>query len=229
MRPIIVLSSKGNHSELIEEIKKGVSREVIFLNNEEDLNFDNLLKINPEWIFVPHWNNIIKKSIWKNWKTVIFHMTDLPYGRGGSPLQNLIKRKHSYSFLSSFECSEGIDDGPIYLKTKFSLKGKASQIFRRVDKIIIKQIIKLSKTEVKKSPQKGKKYIFKRRTPSQSNLSECEPGNLNDWYDHIRMLDCEGYPKAYIEFNGMRIIFDNAKISANELTAKIKMIPNKNI
>ena len=52
---------------------------------------------------------------------------------------------------------------------------------------------------------------------------------LVDWYDHIRMLDHEGYPKAYIDFNGMRIIFDNAKISSKELTAKIKIIPKQNL
>ena len=32
------------------------------------------------------------QEIHENYKCIIFHMTDLPFGRGGSPLQNLISR-----------------------------------------------------------------------------------------------------------------------------------------
>ena len=43
-------------------------------------------------------------------------MTDLPFGKGGSPLQNLIMRGYKHSKLSSIKCAEKIDSGPIYLK-----------------------------------------------------------------------------------------------------------------
>ena len=43
-------------------------------------------------------------------------MTDLPYGRGGSPLQNLIKKNHKSTMLSAIECQDNLDSGDIYLK-----------------------------------------------------------------------------------------------------------------
>ena len=45
---------------------------------------------NPDFVFFPHWSWKIPPSIYENYNCVVFHMTDLPFGRGGSPLQNLI-------------------------------------------------------------------------------------------------------------------------------------------
>jgi hypothetical protein len=56
---------------------------------------------------VPHWSHLIPESIWGPCPTVIFHMTDLPYGRGGSPLQNLIQRGHSSTMLTALRCGSG--------------------------------------------------------------------------------------------------------------------------
>ena len=44
----------------------------------------------PRYIFFLHWNWIVPETIFTKFECVCFHMTDLPYGRGGSPLQNLI-------------------------------------------------------------------------------------------------------------------------------------------
>jgi len=49
-------------------------------------------EIQPQYIFFPHWSWIIPKRIYEAYECVVFHMTDLPFGRGGSPLQNLISR-----------------------------------------------------------------------------------------------------------------------------------------
>ena len=152
-------------------------------------------------------------------------MTDLPYGRGGSPLQNLIKWGHKYSFLTSIKCSQGIDDGPIFLKTKYSLKGSAKQIFKRVDKAILKQICFLLENKIEAKPQSGKPVIFKRRNPDQSNLNECSDGCLISWYDQIRMLDCEGYPHAFVNCNGMIIEFTNSKLNKDSISAKVNIYP----
>ena len=46
----------------------------------------------PEYIFFPHWSEIVPEDTIKKYDCVCFHMTDLPYGRGGGPLQNLIVR-----------------------------------------------------------------------------------------------------------------------------------------
>ena len=57
-------------------------------------------------------------------------MTDLPFGRGGSPLQNLITRGISKTKISALRCNEEIDAGPIYLKRPLSLHGSAEEIYQ---------------------------------------------------------------------------------------------------
>ena len=49
-----------------------------------------LKKITPRYIFFLHWDWRVPHVIWQQHECVCFHMTDVPYGRGGSPLQNLI-------------------------------------------------------------------------------------------------------------------------------------------
>ncbi len=56
-------------------------------------------------------------------------MTDLPYGRGGSPLQNLIQRGHTSTMLTALRCGAGLDTGDVYLKQPLSLHGSAEEIF----------------------------------------------------------------------------------------------------
>jgi methionyl-tRNA formyltransferase len=43
-------------------------------------------------------------------------MTDLPFGRGGSPLQNLISRKIYNTKLSAIRVVKELDAGPVFLK-----------------------------------------------------------------------------------------------------------------
>ena len=73
-------------------------------------------------------------------------MTDLPYGRGGTPLQNLIIRGHSETMISAIRCEKKIDAGPVYLKKKLSLDGTAEKIYLRAYKIIEKMIFEIIQT-----------------------------------------------------------------------------------
>ena len=63
-------------------------------------------------------------------------MSDLPYGRGGSPLQNLIIREHRKTMISAIQCVKEIDAGPVYLKKPLSLEGSAEEIFICANHII---------------------------------------------------------------------------------------------
>ena len=62
------------------------------ISDPKDLSFDGVATFDPDLVFVLHWSELIPAEIVRRWELVGFHMTDLPYGRGGSPLQNLIKQ-----------------------------------------------------------------------------------------------------------------------------------------
>src|SRR5574344_937997 len=85
----------------------------IYIYDKQQLNYEYLKKINPEYIFFPHWSYKISDSIYNNFKCIIFHETDLPYGRGGSPIQNLIERGIYKTKISAIQCAEEIDSGDI--------------------------------------------------------------------------------------------------------------------
>ena len=150
-------------------------------------------------------------------------MTDLPYGRGGSPLQNLIIRGFESTKISAIRVQDGVDTGDIYLKNDLELHGSAYDIFKRGNIIINNMIVKILKKRIDPVPQNGKVTLFKRRKPEQSNIEKLR--TINKVYDYIRMLDADGYPKAYIENNTFKFEFSGAKLTDNEeilATVKIK-------
>ena len=90
----------------------------LLITKPSKLSINKLKKINIENIYFIHWSKIVPSSIYKKYNCISFHMTDLPFGRGGSPLQNLILRKKKFTKISAFKMNNKIDGGPIYLKKK---------------------------------------------------------------------------------------------------------------
>ena len=151
-------------------------------------------------------------------------MTDLPFGRGGSPLQNLIKRGHSSTMLSALRCGAGLDIGDIYIKQPLSLHGSAEEIFLRADALIEQVIGQIVCEEPAATAQQGDPVLFRRRTPAQSDLANCSKGDQSAWYDQIRMLDAEGYPHAFLEVNGMRLEFRRVSQRSDGLYADVRIV-----
>ena len=81
---------------------------------------------------------------------------------------------------------------------------------------MIEEIIKNKPEPV---PQEGEVTEFKRRKPEQSELPRTD--SLRKIYDYIRMLDAEGYPKAYIDRNGMRYVFERASLQDGYIKADV--------
>ena len=224
-RPLLLLSSRPWNGALADRLGQRLNRRVEMMAAPCQFKQEAVAKINPQWIFVPHWSHWIPETIWSAWPTVIFHMTDLPYGRGGSPLQNLIQRGHTSTMISALRCEAGLDTGDVYLKQPLSLLGSAEEIFLRADEVIEVMIEHIVSEEPIATPQKGKPVIFSRRTPDQSNLAMCPAGDSPSWYNLIRMLDAEGYPHAFIDFNGMRLEFRRVAQRCDGLHADVRITP----
>jgi len=224
-RPLLLLSSRPWNRDLADRLRCRINRPVESITDPAQLTPKAVAAIDPQWIFVPHWSHWIPESIWGPWPTVIFHMTDLPYGRGGSPLQNLIQRGHSSTMLTALRCGAGLDAGNVYLKQTLSLYGNAEEIFIRADSLIEQMIEQIVLEEPIPTPQQGEPVVFSRRSPSQSNLTTCPEGDLSAWYDQIRMLDAEGYPHAFLELHGMRLEFRRVCQRNDALHADVRIIP----
>ena len=114
---------------------------VLLITDRKDLTYQKVKAFKPRYIFFPHWSWIIPLDIFENLECVVFHMTDLPFGRGGSPLQNLIERGIYQTKISAIRVAEELDAGPVYLKRDLSLEGSAEEIFKRACGIIFEDMI----------------------------------------------------------------------------------------
>lgn len=189
---------------------------------KKDLQLEKLKKINPRYIFFPHWSWIIPKEVWHHFDCVVFHMTDLPYGRGGSPLQNLILKGLTKTKISAIKVDAGMDTGKVYLKHPLSLNGNAEQIYKRMSRIIFTEMIPyMIKNQPTPIIQSGKTTFFIRRTPKQSEIKSVN--SLTELYDFIRMLDAPEYPKAFITKDQFRIEFSRARLKKGILSAKVNI------
>jgi len=173
-------------------------------------------------LFFPHWSWKIPKESYENYECIGFHITDLPYGRGGTPLQNLILRGKKQTMVSAFRIEKGMDVGAIYLKRKLSLKGNADEIYRRMADLILNEMIPYI---VKHRPipvkQKGKPVLFERRTPCMSEIKNVK--SLSKLYDFIRMLDAPNYPKAFLKKYKFKFDFSNAIIKEGVIYANVQI------
>jgi len=221
----IVATTKPWNIEYFEQWKKNQQDNWYLFSEVEQLNLARIKEITPRYIFFPHWSWIVPKEIFKNYECVCFHMTDVPYGRGGTPLQNLITRGHKETKISSLKMTEILDAGPVYFKSSLSLHGAAQEIYERATPIIFEMIEQIvAETPIPKE-QIGHIETFKRRTPEQS----CLPlkGGLKELYDHIRMLDAHSYPNAELTHGEFKLLFKDAKFEDGNLTATVYVEQNK--
>jgi len=188
----------------------------ILLNSPKKLTFSFVKKLNPEFIFFPDWSWIIPEKITSNYKCVCFHESNLPKFRGGSPLQNQIIRGITKTKTTAFFMSKGIDEGDIILQRDLSLSGKIDEIFLRMIENDFKIIEKIILGNYKLTKQKGRRSIFKRRKPDESELDSL-PHSLEYFYNFIRMLD-DPYPNAFIRLGDKKIILKNPQYKNGKVT-----------
>jgi methionyl-tRNA formyltransferase len=194
-----------------------------FISQAKDLMDGALDKLRPRYIFFLHWSWKVPSEIINSYECVCFHMTDVPYGRGGSPLQNLIVRGHCQTKLTALRMVDEFDAGPVYAKEDLCLEGSAENIYIRASRLSAKMIADIIDNHLEPKPQIGEPTFFKRRTPAQSRIPDL--GSIQELYDFIRMLDANGYPKAFWDHGGARYEFSRAGIYNGKVVANVVITP----
>ena len=217
----VIASARPWNKDMVQALEARTSWSFVPIADPRDLTVERLSAITPKFVFFPHWSHHIEEAVYKKFECIMFHMTDLPFGRGGSPLQNLIVRGISKTKISAFRCVEELDAGPIYLKKPLSLQGSAGEIYLRAARIIEDMIVEILSTRPIPQPQIGKPTVFKRRRPEDGDLSAVR--SLEEAFDLIRMLDAEGYPHAFLDMGRFRLEFTRATRKTNELVADVRI------
>ena len=221
----VFASSRAGYEESFHRLNKLHHGRFVYLNRREDLTFERLRALGARYVFFPHWSHLIPAEIYENFECVIFHMTDVPFGRGGTPLQNLISRKIYQTQVSALRCIQTLDGGPVYLKRPLSLFGSAEEIYLRAAQVIEGMISQMIRRRIAPKSQRGRVVLFKRRQSEESNLMKTR--SLVQVFDWIRMLDAEGYPRAFLDVGRYHLEFRRASLKAGRVMADVTITEKK--
>ena len=215
----IIAGCKPWNRRIFEESAAELQGTWHYIGAPHELDLESIRAIEPRYIFFLHWSEKVPSEIFSAYECICFHMTDLPYGRGGSPLQNLIIRGHSHTKMTAIRMVEAFDAGPVYFKEDLCLEGNAEEIYIRATHLCMSMIARIAKEKPCPTEQCGAAMIFRRRKPQESLIPSSS--TLKETYDFIRMLDAEGYPHAFLNHGNLRLEFRKALLYDGRVEAQV--------
>ena len=140
---------------------------------------------------------------------LVVHESDLPKGRGWSPLSWQILEGRNEVPITLFEAWESVDSGPVYLQKTMSFTGH-----ELVDELRAQQgalTLQLCLEFVDRYPepvqvareQEGEPTFYPKRGPQDSELDPDK--TIREQFNLLRVVDNERYP-AWFELEGQRYV-----------------------
>lgn len=159
------------------------------------------------------WSWLIPDDFVRAHRCLGIHPSDLPWYRGGSPIQHQIIDGITHTKITLMSLAAGgIDTGDIWGKEDVDFTGDSmDEIFRHIAESSIKLLNRFFDhyPDIKPVPQrKDEGSCLKRRKPSDSGirLQQVTDMKLKELYDFIRALT-DPYPNAYLyDEEGNRLI-----------------------
>jgi len=213
-----IFASKDDYfsNKLFQQLNNKYKGILFFVKTKKELT--DKLNENPEKIFFFHWSYIVKKEICDNYVCINLHTSNLPYGKGGSPLQNQILDKVYVSRVNAIRMTDKVDAGPIYCSQPVTLQGTLFDIWNVITKVSFNLISKIiDNPDIVPEEQKHieNEVIYKRRKLNELKEDSC--ANLEEFYDCIRMLDGPSYPSSYITHGNFKIDLTRAKFDGEKI------------
>jgi len=176
-------------------------KKFLSLNKKKNIKiFYNYKKIhNFDYVFVLGYTRILPNSFIKNNKLIIvIHESNLPKGKGNSPLQWQILKNKNHIDVNLIKLTENLDSGDIILTDRIVLNG--TELYDEIrDKQaivtfkLISKFLKLKKIKFKK--QIGKETFYKKRTPSDSELKFTK--SIKENFNLLRISNNEKWPAFF--------------------------------
>lgn len=182
--------------DFVSELKK--------LSHNASLIFDNKLVEKGDVLIMLSCEKIFKELNLNTYNLVI-HESNLPAGKGWSPLTWQILEGKNEIPVTLFEAAEKVDSGAIYLQEFIRLEGHElldeikHQQWLVTKKLILTFISKHS--TIKAIEQKGNESFYPRRTSVDSKLDINK--TLLEQFNLLRTVSNNSYP-AYFEHLGHR-------------------------
>ena len=178
-------------SQLLNKSKKFYSK--MFTNYKNIKNYDIVFVLGYTRILSP----IFLK---KNKLNLVVHASNLPRGKGFSPIQwQILKNKKRISFCL-FKAEKKLDSGEIY--EKHSLLFKGTELYDRIRYMQAKATIQIISSFLKKYPklvsrkQKGQSTFYRRRTYKDSKLNINK--SIKKLFNQMRIANNQDWPAYFI-------------------------------
>jgi methionyl-tRNA formyltransferase len=196
----------------IQDLRQALNffgHQVCWVHSQDDMHKGDLC-------FILGYGEVLDvKALSKSKHNLVVHESDLPYGRGWSPLSWQILEGKKTIPITLFEAEALVDRGVIYLQDSMQLHGN-----ELVDELRSKQAIitiELCKKFVMEYPeilnhgksQKGKSSYFPKRTPTDSKLDPNK--TIAEQFNLLRIADNEKYP-IFFDWKGCRYLLKVEKI-----------------
>ncbi len=211
------------HRDAFERVRAEVGGTWTFVSERDELTTELVRALRPRYLFFVHWSWIVPPEVVGEFECVNFHMTALPFGRGGSPLQHLVLLGRDRTTLTAHRMTDQVDAGPVYTRRELVLDGTAEAVYVRATEVARELIAEIAATEPEPQPQQGDVVAFARRKPSESELPR--EADLDRVYDFVRMLDADGYPRAFFERGGLRFELRRAARYDGRVEADVVITP----
>ena len=226
-----IFASKNNFVSnlLFDKLSKRVNEEWLFVSNKKYLQDHTIGVLVPsifqnkeiQKIFFFHWSYIVPKNIYNKYECINIHTSNLPDGKGGSPLQNQIIDNIMHSKVNALRMSDdGLDAGPVYCSKNVTLQGNLNDIWLMLSKITYDLIDTIITNNTTPTPQMKNSNckIYKRR---RDNKIPFESNDIIKIYDFIRMLDSKEYPNPFIEIGNYKLEFNRANFNGEKIHSDV--------
>lgn len=182
--------------DLEKIIKKFGINPIIRTKHSDVIQGDILILLSCELIF---------KKLHLNKHNLVVHESNLPQGKGFSPLTWQILEGKNKIPITLFEASEKIDSGKIYFKDTIILEG--NELIQEIRKKQAIMTFNLIEKFLNKKPsgtiQKGIESFYHRRHMEDSKLDINK--TIIENFNLLRVVDNEKYP-AFFKINDVKYI-----------------------
>jgi methionyl-tRNA formyltransferase len=166
-------------------------------NHEVEYVFNKINIKEGDVCFLLSCSNIVeKKYLELNKNNIVIHASDLPHGKGFSPLQWQILEGKNDIPLTLFEAVEGVDAGPYYLKDFINYNG--SELYFELREMLGEKIIEMSILFIENFNhmipirQTGIETFYPRRKKKDDQIDPQK--SIIELFNHFRIADNEKYP-----------------------------------
>jgi methionyl-tRNA formyltransferase len=187
----------NEHELIIQDKLKKFCKNINFISNHKklkknyDVNFILTYKI-----------KIPSKFLLRSKYNIVVHGSDLPKGRGMSPISWQLLKGINKIVFTLFDASENFDEGHYFIKKKIEFD--KSELFDEIKKKQFDEIVKLYQyflkniKTLKKIKQHGTPTSFRARTADDSKLNINK--TIKNQFNLLRIADNYNYP-AYFIYN----------------------------